>query len=219
VTPHADSDETVASPGGPAGRGTWLRRALWLSVATVAWNVLEGLIAILAGAAADSVALMGFGVDSFIETTSGAVVGWRFLLELRARRPGAAPRVERRAGVVAGVLLLVLALYIAVDAARRLSGLGAEPKRSVVGIVLAAVSLGVMPLLGWAKLRTARALASGALRADAYETVACVWLSLATLGGLLLNALLGWQWADPAAALLLIPLIVREGLEGVRGGD
>lgn len=100
---------------------------------------------------------------------------------------------------------------------RRLLGFGAEARESVVVIVLRAISLVVMPLLGWIKLRTARALHSGALRADAYETIACAWLSLATLLNLLFNAWLGWWWADPFAALVIVPLVVKEGLEGVRG--
>src|SRR3990172_1434540 len=113
--------------------------------------------------------------------------------------------------------LLRLAAYIIVDAGRRLFGFGAEAQESKVGIVLTAISLVVMPLLGWAKLRTATSLRSGALRADAYETITCSWLSLTTLAGLLLNAAFGWWWADPLAALAIVPLAVREGLEGWRG--
>ena len=181
------------------------------------WNALEGLIAVTAGLLASSVALVGFGVDSFIETASGAVVGLRFAVELRGRDGEAAGRAERWAGRVAGGLLLILALYIPVDAALRLTGRGEEPRPSLLGLVLTAVSLAVMPLLAWAKIRTARELGSRALRADAFETLACAWLSLTTLLGLALNALLGWWWADPVAALVLVPLIVREGVEGLRG--
>jgi divalent metal cation (Fe/Co/Zn/Cd) transporter len=104
-----------------------------------------------------------------------------------------------------------------IDAGRRLAGFGAQAHESLVGIVLTAASSVVMPLLGMAKLRVARQLASGAVRADAYETIACSWLSLTTLAGLLLNAALGWWWADPLAALAIVPLVVREGLEGWRG--
>jgi cation diffusion facilitator family transporter len=196
-----------------------LRRAFRLEALTVGWNVVEGVVAVAAGAAAASVALVAFGIDSFIETASAVVVGWRFLDELRHRSPERAERAERIAGLIAGSLLLLLALYISIDALRRLLGQGARSEESLVGIALTAVSLVVMPVLGWAKLRTARALRSGALRADAYETIACAWLSLTTLVGLALNALLGWWWADPAAALVLVPLIVREGLEGLRGED
>jgi divalent metal cation (Fe/Co/Zn/Cd) transporter len=199
-------------------RARLLRHGVWLEGATVGWNVVEGLIAVTAGAIASSVALIGFGVDSFVETASGAVVGWRLWSELTGRgdheRIG---QMEHRAGRIAGTLLLGLAAYIAIDAGRRLLGFGAEAQESRIGIILTAISLIVMPFLGWVKLRTAGALQSGALRADAYETIACSWLSLTTLLGLLLNALFGWWWADPAAALAVIPLVVREGLEGLRG--
>jgi divalent metal cation (Fe/Co/Zn/Cd) transporter len=196
-----------------------LRRGFLLGVATVAWNLVEGIIALTAGALAGSVALVGFGVDSLIETTSGAVVGWRFLREMRGLPPDRAERAERSASRVAGGLLFLLALYILADSARRLLGHGPQPQESMLGIALTAVSLVVMPFLGWAKLRTARALTSGALRADAFETIACAWLSLTTLTGLLLNAAFGWSWADPLAALVLVPLIVREGMAGIRGED
>jgi divalent metal cation (Fe/Co/Zn/Cd) transporter len=198
-------------------REALLRRGFLLEVTTLAWNLVEGVVAIAAGTLSSSVALIGFGVDSFVETASAAVVGWRLRAELRGRSPESAEAIERRTSRIAGALLLLLALYITIDAGRRLAGFGAEARESLVGIVLTAVSLVVMPFLGWAKLRTARALGSGALRADAYETIACAWLSLTTLGGLVLNATLGWWWADPLAALLLVPLIVREGLEGWRG--
>jgi divalent metal cation (Fe/Co/Zn/Cd) transporter len=197
-----------------------LRRGVWLAVATVGWNVVEGVVAVSAGILASSVALIGFGVDSFVETTSGAVVGWRLRAELVGHLDDErAEALERRAGRMAGALLFGLAAYIAVDAGRRLLGFGAEAQESRLGIALTAISLVVMPLLGWAKLRTAAALRSGALRADAYETIACAWLSLTTLAGLALNAALGWWWADPVAALAVVPLAVREGLEGWRGGE
>lgn len=204
---------------GTEPRDRHLKRAFRLEALTVGWNVVEGVVAVAAGAVAASVALVAFGIDSFIETASAVVVGWRFLEELRHRSPERAERAERVAGLIAGSLLLLLALYITVDALRRLLGHGARSEESLVGIVLTAISLVVMPVLGWAKLRTARALRSGALRADAYETIACAWLSLTTLVGLGLNAALDWWWADPAAALVLVPLIVREGLEGIRGED
>ncbi|MBI1735952.1 MAG: cation transporter [Candidatus Rokubacteria bacterium] len=154
-----------------------------------------------------------------METASGAVVGWRLRAELTGHRDDERiEQLEHRAGRIAGALLLALAAYIIVDAGRRLVGFGAEAEPSVVGIVLTAVSLVVMPFLGWAKLRTARALGSGSLRADAYETIACAWLSLATLAGLALNLVFGWWWADSLAALAIVPLVVREGLEGWRGG-
>jgi len=198
-------------------RGKLLRRGLRLEGATLGWNVLEGVIAVAAGAASASVALIGFGIDSFVETASAAIVGWRLWAELRGRSPEATERIERTTSRIAGGLLLVLAAYIVVDAGRRLLGFGREAEESLVGIVLTSVSLVVMPFLGWAKLRTAKALGSRALRADAYETITCAWLSLTTLAGLVLNAWMSWWWADPVAALVLVPLIVREGLEGWKG--
>jgi divalent metal cation (Fe/Co/Zn/Cd) transporter len=202
-----------------ASRACALRRGVRLEAVTVGWKVLEGIVAVAAGVLASSVALVGFGVDSFVETASGLVVGWRLRAEQIGRPdPERAEVLEHRAGRIAGALLLALAAFIAVDAIRRIAGLGEPPRESPVGIALTAISLAVMPLLGWAKLRTAAALGSRALRADAYETITCAWLSLSTLAGLGLNAALGWWWADPLAALVIVPLAVREGLEGWRGG-
>ena len=203
----------IASPS-PTSRSQLLRRAWFLAVATVVWNVVEGVISVAAGAIAGSVALISFGIDSFVETASAAVVGWRVQEERRGRPREHMEHLERKASRIAGTLLLGLAVYIAIDAGRRLLGFGREAEESLLGIVLMAVSLALMPAVGWAKLRTARALNSGALRADAYETIACAWLSFTTLLGLALNAFLGWSWADPLAALVLVPLIVREGIEG-----
>jgi divalent metal cation (Fe/Co/Zn/Cd) transporter len=194
-----------------------LRWALLLASATVLWNIVEGVVAVAAGIRASSIALVGFGVDSFVETASGVVIGWRVLEEMRAASTERAEDAERQASRVAGALLIALAAYILIDAGRRLVGFGQEPTESIVGIVLTAVSLVIMPLLGWAKRRTARRLDSRALRADAYETITCAWLSLTTLAGLGLNATLGWWWADPVAALVMLPLIVREGLEAWKG--
>ena len=206
--------------GKTVARTHLLRRGIALAAATVGWNVAEGVVAVSAGILASSIALIGFGVDSFVETASGAVVGWRLWAELSGRADEErAEALERRTGRIAGGLLLGLAAYILVDAGRRLFGYGAEAQESRLGIVLTALSLVVMPLLGRAKLRTAGALKSGALRADAYETLACAWLSLTTLVGLVLNAALGLWWADPLAALAIVPLLVREGIEGWRGLD
>lgn len=190
-----------------------LRTGLTLAGVTVAYNALEGLIAILAGVVAGSVALTGFGVDSVIEVTSGGVVWWRLRAELGSAPLGAA--AEARAARLAGALLLALGAYLVVESGRRLLT-GDRPEESVIGIVLMAVSLVVMPILARAKLGIARALDSRALRADAHETIVCAWLSLTTLIGLALNAVLGWWWADPVAALAMLPLIVREGIEAWR---
>jgi len=194
-----------------------VRRGFRLAIFTVAWNVLEGIIAIVSGLFAGSVALVGFGVDSFVEAASGIVVGWRFSYEMRGRSEEQAEKAEHLASRVAGTLLLILAVYLLIDSSRRLIGYGREPDPSLPGIALTILSLAVMPILARAKLNTAAALGSKALRADAYETIACAWLSATTLTGLVLNAAFGWWWADPAAALVLIPFIVREGLEGLRG--
>lgn len=194
-----------------------LRRGLLLALATVAWNVIEGAIAVSSGLVAGSVALVSFGIDSFIETASAGSAAWRVSHELQDKSPEETERVERLTARIAGTLLLILAAFIVIEAVRRLLGYGEKAEDSTIGIILTAVSLLVMPLLGWGKLRIATALGSRTLRADAYETITCAWLSLTTLVGLALNSAFGWWWADPVAALVLVPLVVREGLEGWRG--
>ena len=194
-------------------RAAALGQGVVLEGVTVGYNALEGVIAIAAGLAAGSVALTGFGIDSVIEVTSGVVLWWRLRAELGSSELG--PAVEARATRWAGALLLALAAYLVIESSRRLVT-GDRPSESVVGIALMVLSLIVMPLLARAKLRTARALDSRALRADAHETLVCAWLSFTTLVGLALNAALGWWWADPVAALAMVPLITREGLEAWR---
>ena len=219
---HSDRHNTVHnSPPTPAAetRAMLIRRGLALSILTVCWDLIEGVVALVAGLFSGSVALIGFGVDSFIETASAFIVGWRFAYEMRGRSNEQVERAERIASVTAGVLLLLLAVYLLADSLLRLFGHGREPGTSLAGIVITGASFLVMPVLGWVKLRTASASRSSALRADAYETITCAWLSLTTLAGLGLNALFGWWWADPLAALVLVPLIIREGLEGVRGEE
>lgn len=201
----------------PQDRALLIRRGLQLSIITVIWNVAEGIVAVACGIFAGSVALIGFGVDSFIETASAVVVGWRFSREMVSRSREQAERAEGLAARLAGALLLALAAYLLVESGRRLLGFGREPAPSMIGMVLTFISLIVMPVLGWIKLRVAGRLASKALRADSYETIACALMSATTLAGLVVNAALGWWWADPLAALALVPLIVREGLEGLRG--
>lgn len=195
-------------------RPALLRRGVLLQRLTIGYNGVEGVIAIAAGVLAGSVALTGFGVDSAIEVSSGVLVLWRLRAELGSPLLGAT--AERRASRGAGALLLGLAGYIVIEAGRDLIT-GARPETSLLGIALTSVSLVLMPLLARAKFRTADLLDSRALRADAHETLVCAWLSLTTLAGLGLNAGLGWWWADPAAALVMLPLIVREGLEAWRG--
>src|SRR5437867_11053144 len=197
-----------------ADRVGLLRRGIALEAMTVGYTAVEGLVAIAAGLVAGSVALTGFGIDSVIEVSSGVLLWWRLRAELGSRELG--PAVEARAARWAGVLLLPLAVYIVAESGRRLLT-GDRPGESVVGMVLTALSLIVMPLLARGKLRLAASLGSRALRADAHETIVCAWLSATTLLGLSLNAVLGWWWADPVAALAMLPLIVREGVEAWRG--
>ena len=200
------------------GRPGALRQALRLEAFTVAWNVLEGAVALTAAAAASSVALFGFGADSVVESSSGAVMLWRLLAEKRAREGGEVERLERRARKLIAISLFGLALYIAGDAARSLWA-GERPQASAVGIALTAISLFVMVWLARAKRRAAVAIGSRAMQADAFQTTACWWLSLITLAGIGLNAMLGWWWADPVAALAMVPLVAREAREAWRGED
>jgi divalent metal cation (Fe/Co/Zn/Cd) transporter len=196
-------------------RALLVRRGLALSYATALYNSLEGLIAIGAGVVAGSVALVGFGVDSAIELSASGAAIWRLRSDQGAAQR---ERSERRTLRGVGALFLALALYVAIDAVRTLA-LREAPRASVVGIVLAAVSLVVMPLLARAKRRVATALGSAALVAESRQTVICTYLSAILLGGLLLNTALGWWWADPLAALGMVPLIAHEGLEALRGRD
>jgi divalent metal cation (Fe/Co/Zn/Cd) transporter len=198
-----------------ADRGVLVRRGLVLSYATALYNSLEGLIAIGAGLVAGSVALVGFGFDSVIEVSASAAALWRLHTDAdHARRE----RNERITLRLVGISFFALALYVAVGAARAL--LSREPPgESIVGIVLAAVSLLVMPILARAKRRVALGLGSGALAAETQQTMICTYLSGILLGGLLLNAVAGWWWADPVAALAMVPLIAHEGIEALRGRD
>ena len=195
-----------------------LQRALRLEYLTVGWNVVEGLIAVTAALAAGSVALLGFGIDSFVESASGLVLVWRLRSETSGRDHEAVERLDRRAHRLVGASLFLLAAYIVVDASVALWRHEA-PARSLVGIVLTIISIGVMLWLARAKRRAAAALGSRALAADAFQTTACWWLSIAALGGLGLNALWHWWWADPVAALVMALLIAREGREAWAGRD
>jgi cation diffusion facilitator family transporter len=195
-----------------------LRRALWLVGLTLGYNLVEAAIAIWAGTAAGSVALLGFGLDSVIECAASAVLLWRLSVELRGGQEERVEEAERRASLFVGLTFLALAAYVLVESALTLIS-GDHPAASPVGIALAAISLVVMPLLAWAKLRTARQLGSGALEAEAKETLACAYLSFALLVGLVLNAAAGWWWADPVAALAMVPWLLKEGVEGVRGEE
>ena len=201
-----------------AHRASAVRTALRLEYLTVGWNVVEGVVAIAAALAAGSVALLGFGVDSFVECASGLVLLWRLGAERRGIDEEAIERLDRRAHRLVGASLFLLAVYVAGDAILSLWHRD-RPSPSTVGIVLTAVSILVMRWLAGAKRRAAAALGSRALEADAFQTTACFWLSVITLAGIGLNRLLGWWWADPVAALAMTWFIASEGLEAWRGED
>ena len=180
---------------------------------TIGWNSLEGLIAVAAGVFAGSISLIGFGADSFIEVTSGATLLWRMAGDANEAKR------ERREWIalrVVGWSFLTLAAYVGFEAVRDLATRQA-PEESAVGIGLACVSLVVMPLLARAKRQVGVALGSRAMHADARQTDFCMYLSAILLGGLVLNAAFGFWWADPVAALVMVPIIFKEGLDGVRG--
>lgn len=201
-------------------RSALLGRGIRLELLTIAWNALEAVVAIGAGMAAGSVALVGFGLDSVIESISGVALHRRLSFEFRGATKEESEESERHALWFVGISFYLIAAYVAYDAVSSLITRTA-PDESYVGIVLAALSLVAMPLLAWAKRRTGKALHSRALVADAAETLVCAYLSFALLLGLALNAAKGWWWADPAAALLMLPLIMREGMEAIasaRGG-
>ena len=195
-----------------------LARGLRLAYLTVGWNIVEGFVAVGAALAAGSVALLGFGIDSFVETASGLIIVWRLMAERQAVDHERIETVERRAQRLVAASLVGLAAYITVDAVTTLVG-GEHPQPSPVGVGLAALSLGVMWWLARAKRRTAIALGSRAMQADAFQTTACWWLSLAVLAGVGLNTLFGLWWADPVAALIIPVFLLREAREAWAGED
>ena len=204
----ATTNGPLAAPG--AVRKSVLQRRIRIIVGiTITYNVIEAIIALAAGTVASSAALIGFGLDSIVEVLSAAAVAWQF----------AAPDPEKREKVALRVIaysFFALAAYVIVDAALSLFGLR-EAAHSQVGIVLAAVSLAVMPFLSWVERRTGRELGSASAIADSKQTLLCSYLSAAVLLGLVLNALLGWAWADSVAALVIAGFAIREGLEAWRG--
>lgn len=189
------------------------RRGRRLEYFTIAWNTLEGVVALIAGFVAGSISLVGFGIDSFIEVTSGAALLWRMNVDADVHRR---ERNERLALRIVGLCFVALAAYIAYESIGDLVRARA-PEHSIPGIVLACVSLLVMPLLSRAKRQVGTALGSAAMHADAKQTDFCIYLSAILLGGLLLNALFGLWWADPVAALIMVPIIANEGFQGIRG--
>jgi divalent metal cation (Fe/Co/Zn/Cd) transporter len=179
---------------------------------TITWNLLEGLIAVVAGAIAGSISLVGFGVDSFIEVTSGAALLWRMSVDAEEHRR---ERIERVTLRMVGACFLSLAAYVGYEAASNLVE-RKGPEHSLPGIILACVSLVVMPLLSRAKRRVGAHLKSAAMNADARQTEFCTYLSAILLGGLILNMVSDFWWADPVAALIMVPIIAREGVDALR---
>jgi divalent metal cation (Fe/Co/Zn/Cd) transporter len=201
--------------GSPA-RPKLLRRALRLSYLTVGWNALEGIAGVALALAAGSVALLGFGLDSFVETASGFVIVWRTLAERSARDHEHVDAIERRAQKLVAATLVILALYIGYDAitsiiARETHGV------SLPGLFLLVLSIGVMQWLARAKRKTAIALGSRSMQADAFQTTMCLYLSIAALAGIGLNAAFGYWWADPLAALVMVPLLAKEAKDAWEG--
>jgi divalent metal cation (Fe/Co/Zn/Cd) transporter len=193
-------------------RNALVRRGLRLNYTTIAYNVVEAVVSLAAGLVAGSVALVGFGIDSVIEVTASGAAQWRLRTDLDA---ASRERVERRTHRIIGWSFIALAAYVLFESAKSL-WLKEKPDPSAVGLVMLTLSAVVMPELARAKRRVAHGLSSNALRADAMQTSLCAYLSIIALGGVALNALFGWWWADPVAALAMTPLIIREGIEGLR---
>lgn len=190
-------------------RAVLVRRVRWIVTATITYNVIEAVVAITAGRIASSSALVAFGLDSVVEVLSAAAVAWQFAGPDHKRR-------ERLAMRLIAISFFGLAAFVSIDAARTLLG-AAEPDHSTVGIVLAAVSLLVMPFLSWFERRTGRELGSASAVADSKQTLLCTYLSAVLLVGLVLNSALGWTWADPIAALVIAVVAIREGVDAWQG--
>jgi divalent metal cation (Fe/Co/Zn/Cd) transporter len=198
--------ETVTARQALAHRGRRLENF------TIAWNSLEGLIGIAAGVSAGSISLIGFGIDSLIEVTSGATLLWRMSVDSDVEKR---ERNERLSLRIVGGCFLALAAYVGCEAVLDLASKSA-PQRSIPGMALACVSLIVMPILSRAKKNVAKAMGSAAMKADARQTDFCVYLSAILLAGLGLNAAFGWWWADPIAALVMVPIVAKEGVDGLK---
>jgi divalent metal cation (Fe/Co/Zn/Cd) transporter len=196
------------------GRDGLVRRGIALEIFTLAWMTIEAAVAVAAGLAAGSVALMAFGIDSVIEFVAALVV----LQTFRAEQTGRAGRSENRALQVIGVTFFLLAAYIVADSGYTLIA-ASKPQNSVPGVAVTAAALVVMPLLSFLKRRTGGRLGSQMLLADAAESLFCAYLSATVLVGLLLNVAVGWWWADPVAALAVVPLVIKEGLEAFEDHD
>ncbi|GAB3930180.1 cation transporter [Kribbella albertanoniae] len=193
----------------PEQRRKLSRRAQLLAATSVTYNLIEAVIAITAGVIAGSVALVGFGLDSVVEVSSGLIILWQF----RHRLPESREHLALR---MLAISFFALAAYVTFESLRALIG-GGNPDASPVGIGLAIASLIVMPFLSWAQRRTGKALGSNAVVADGTQTLLCTYLSAVLLVGLVLNATLGWGWADPIAGLIIAAVAVREGIEAWKG--
>lgn len=204
------------SSASTAERIVHLKRGLCLEYLTVGWNVVEAIVSIAAALAAGSIALLGFGIDSIVETMSGLILIWRLREERHTSNPEDIERLDRQAHKLVGLSFFLLAAYISFDAAKALI-VHDQPDPSIVGVAITSLSLVVMWWLALAKRRTAKSLGSRALEADSFQTTACFWLSAITLAGIGLNATLGWWWADPIAALGMTWFLVSEGREAWRG--
>jgi divalent metal cation (Fe/Co/Zn/Cd) transporter len=189
------------------------RRGRRLEYFTISWNSIEAIVAVAAGLVAGSISLVGFGFDSIIEVTSGAALLWRMSVDEDVHRR---QRNERLALRIVGLCFVALAVYIGYESLDDLLRRQA-PEHSIAGILLACLSLIAMPLLARAKRKVGTALGSAAMHADARQTDFCTYLSAILLLGLLLNAVFGFWWADPLSALIMVPIIAREGIEGLRG--
>jgi divalent metal cation (Fe/Co/Zn/Cd) transporter len=210
---------SISPPTAPVAaspRAAQLDHALRLEYLTVGWNVVEGVIAVGAGLSAGSIALLAFGIDSFIESISGGVLIWRLRSERSPRQTASVEALDARAERLVALSLFVLAAYVGIDAILTLWS-GERPDVSFIGILLTATSVVVMLWLARAKRRAAKALGSRALEADAFQTTACWWLSIIVLVGIGLNAAVGWWWADPLSALVMTYFLVREGREAWEG--
>ena len=197
------------------GAGSRQRLIAWglrLEYFTIGWNLVEAAVGLLAGILAGSIALVGFSIDSLIEVTSGGALLWRLHQDSAHDRE----RIERVTLRLVGICFVALALYVSFESVKALA-LKQAPEESVVGIVLGIVSLIVMPLLARQKRKVAAGIDSGAMAADARQTDFCFYLSVILVGGLGLNLLLGWWWADPLAGLVMVPIIAREGYQALRG--
>jgi len=194
------------------GAARLYRKGLFLEYLTVAYNILEAIASIVLGGIASSIALVGFGIDSIIESLSGMVLIWR-LRQYGKRSEADEERLEKRAARFVAITFFVLGLYVLVESIRKLV-LGDAAEASLPGIIIALVSLVAMPLLSWQKYQTGRQIKSRALIADSKETLACAFLSVALLAGLEANYLFGFWQADPIAGLIIVIFLVREGLEG-----